>query len=70
MGKDALIELTKQCSKDREWKTLDGDEQQWLLKQLITDKAKEAITTKVAYTAKDISSMLLRINPEVSKHLL
>ena len=64
-GHQALTMLIKDCVKEGEWKDLDKEEQNWLVKQLVDDKKGKQTVKKIIHAAKDIEGTMSRIDPEV-----
>ena len=64
-GCQALTTLIKDCAKEGEWKDLDKEEQDWLVKQLVDDKKEKQTAKKIIHAAKDIEGTMSRIDPEV-----
>ena len=64
-GRQALTTLIKDCAKEGEWKDLDKEEQDWLVKQLVDDKKEKQTVKKIIHAAKDIEGTMSRIDPEV-----
>ena len=64
-GRQALTILIKDCVKEGEWKDLDKEEQDWLVKQLVDDKKEKWTVKKIIHAEKDIKGTMSRINPEV-----
>ena len=59
------LTLIKDCVKEREWKDLDKEEQDWLVKQLVDNKKEGRTVKKIIHAAKDIEGTVSRIDPEV-----
>ena len=64
-GCQALTTLIKDCVKEREWKDLDKEEQDWLVKQLVDNKKEKQTVKKIIHAAKDIEGTVSRVDPEV-----
>ena len=64
-GCQALTTLIKDCAKEGEWKDLDKEEQDWLVKQLVNNKKEGWTVKKIIHAAKDIKGTMSRIDPEV-----
>jgi hypothetical protein len=70
-GRDALPKLAKQCAEEGEWKNLDEEEKEWLLRSLREKKQADKQEPKgVVHASNDIAGTLSCLDPEVCLYSL